>query len=48
MTVKELIEELNKLPPQAQLQDVRVYSRYRDHDVSRVSFQGNHTKLETE
>lgn len=48
MTLKELIEEFQKLPPQTQLQDVRVEWRYSDRQIVAVKWQGTHTQLEVE
>jgi hypothetical protein len=47
MSVQELMEELKKLPPTAQLQDVRLKtSRYEADDLKTVRWQGNHVTLE--
>lgn len=47
MTVKELIEAISKMPPQAQLQDVRL--KVGDgwvETLTDVSWEGTHIQLE--
>jgi hypothetical protein len=48
LSVKDLIEELKKLPPSAELQDVtfRISGRYSEYPVTAVRWQGNHVSLE--
>lgn len=49
MTVADLIEALKKLPPAALNQDVRVAEEWGSGErVVDVTFQGNHTRLETD
>jgi hypothetical protein len=48
MNIKELIEQLQKLPTQTQLQDVKlkIGDRYGDGDLTDVVWQGSHVSLE--
>ncbi len=48
MTVERLTEELQKLPPQAQLVEVVVRGQYTKREVLDVRWQGNLVSLEVE
>lgn len=46
MDVKTLIEELKKLPPQTELQEVRVKQGYQTAQITDVIWEGNNVTLE--
>lgn len=46
MTVQQLLDQLKKLPPQTELQEIRVKGDYGSREIVDVKWQGTYVGLE--